>query len=80
MTLEQKTPQDRRGFFVDLTRYLTLGALATLSGFLYARYKSASPDDCINLEICSGCSAFRGCDLPPAKSAKTATKEESHGE
>ncbi|MBT5832071.1 MAG: hypothetical protein HOH77_17930 [Candidatus Latescibacteria bacterium] len=77
MAGQPKRLQDRRAFVVDFTRYLTLGALATLSGILYARYKSASPDDCTNLEICNGCSAYRGCDLPPALLAKTATDEVS---
>lgn len=69
--------QDRRAFVVGLARYVTLGALAALSGILYSRNRSASQNDCINLEICSGCSAFRGCGLPPAQLAKAKTKEDS---
>ena len=69
--------QDRRAFVVGLVRYVTLGALATLSGILYSRSKSASADECINLEICSGCSAFRGCALPPAQLAKAKAEEDS---
>jgi hypothetical protein len=70
--------QDRRAFVAGLARYLTLGALATLSGILYSRNRSASPNACINLEICSGCSAFRGCRLPPALLTRNASEEDSH--
>lgn len=68
----------RREFVRGLVRYLTLGALATLTGILYSRSRSASPGACINLEICTGCSAFRGCGLPPALSIRAGAKEDTH--
>ncbi|MDP6042013.1 MAG: hypothetical protein QGG64_25920 [Candidatus Latescibacteria bacterium] len=64
----------RREFARGVVRYLALGALATLTGILYSRSRSA--EACINLEICNGCSAFRGCGLPPAVSIRAEAKED----
>jgi hypothetical protein len=66
---------DRRECIRSLVRYSVLGGLATMTGMLFLRSQQASPDACINLEICSGCRALNGCALPPAVTYRTVTEE-----
>ncbi len=60
---------DRREFLRGLGRGAGLGALLLGAGVLMERPGSAN-EECINTGICRGCSAFRGCGLPQALSAK----------
>ena len=69
---------NRREFLRSAARYLALGGLVFMGGLLAARRKSAAPQECINLEICKGCPAFKGCGLPPALAQKATTGDESH--
>ena len=66
MNTEADGEQGRREFLRSVMRCLSLTGLVSISGILWARRMSASPEECINLEICSGCPAFRECDLPLA--------------
>ena len=73
---QMETAQTRRQFLLSAVRYLTLGALGLMGGLLWACGNS-SAKTCINLEICNGCPAFRGCGLPPALSQKGRTEGEA---
>lgn len=61
----------RAEFFRELGRYAVLavvGAGATVLGRRH--YLNRDSHRCINKSVCHGCSAYRSCELPAAKSAK----------
>jgi hypothetical protein len=60
----------RREFVRAGGRYGLLGLLALATG-LAAR----SGGRCVNRGLCDGCGRFSRCELPPALSARAATKE-----
>ena len=70
MSAQVDGEQNRRAFLRGVVRYLSLAGLVSMAGLLWARRRLSSPETCINLEICNGCPAFRGCDLPLALSKK----------
>ncbi len=61
--------KNRREFLRGLGRGAGLGALLLGVGVLVERPGSMN-EECVNSGICRGCSAFRGCGLPQALSAK----------
>lgn len=71
----QKTLQSRdasrREFVRDGFRYALLAGLAAVSAVLTRRNGGKlSGQVCVNQGICRGCTAFAGCGLPQALSAK----------
>jgi hypothetical protein len=49
----------------------SLAGLGGIVGTLIGHKRvSVSREECINLSVCRGCSAFEGCGLPQALSAK----------
>jgi hypothetical protein len=62
---------NRREFMRDGFRYALLTGLAAVSVSLFKRSGGKlSGQTCINQGICSNCTAFTGCGLPQALSAK----------
>lgn len=62
--------QSRREFIQSFVRYLILGGLFSMAGFLFARREKSSKKDCVSPDICRNCSLLKKCDLPAALSAK----------
>lgn len=63
----------RREFFRGIGRSLALGGMGALAAVLAGRRRRPPADEqCINLGVCRGCSAFDGCGLPQALSARQA--------
>lgn len=70
-------PRDasRRDFVRDGFRYALLAGLAAVSAVLFKRSRGKlSGQTCVNQGICSKCTAFTGCGLPQALSAKQARR------
>jgi hypothetical protein len=68
---QQAAPESRREFFRSGTRYAVLGMLAVGAAVLGRRSVTRMPNQtCINDGYCHGCTAFTGCGLPQALSAK----------
>lgn len=66
---------NRRDFFRGGTRYALLAALGAVSAVLFKRSGGQlTGQTCINQGICSKCTAFNGCGLPSALSAKLAKR------
>ena len=62
---------NRREFIRDGFRYALLTGFAAVSTTLFKRSGGQlSGQTCINRGICSNCTAFTGCGLPQALSAK----------
>jgi len=65
----------RREFLRGGARYALLAALGVVSASLYKRSGGKlSGQTCVNEGVCSGCTAFTGCGLPQALSAKQAKR------
>lgn len=65
-------PESRREFFRSGVRYAVLGVLSVATAILGRRSITRLPDQtCINEGVCRGCTAFAGCGLPQALSAKS---------
>jgi hypothetical protein len=65
----------RREFLRGGARYALLAGLGAVSAVLFKRSGGKlSSQTCINQGICSGCTAFGGCGLPQALSAKQAKR------
>lgn len=62
--------QSRSEFLRSFVRYLILGGLFSMAGFLFAKREKSSKDECVNPDICRGCPSFKNCGLPPALSAR----------
>lgn len=67
--------ESRREFLRGGARYALLTTLAAVSATLFKRSVGRlSGQTCINQGICSGCTAYAGCGLPQALSAKQAKR------
>jgi len=67
--------ESRREFLRGGARYALLAGLGAVSAALFKRSGGKiSGQTCINEGICSGCTAFGGCGLPQALSAKQAKR------
>jgi len=65
-------PESRREFFYSTVRYAVLGALTVGAVVLGRRSVTRLPNQaCVNQGFCGGCSAYAGCGLPQALSAKS---------
>jgi len=63
--------ESRREFLRGGARYALLAGLGAVSATLFKRSGGKlSGQTCINQGVCSGCTAFSGCGLPQAFSAK----------
>ena len=63
--------ESRREFLRGGARYTLLTVLGAVSALLAKRSGGKlSGQTCVNQGICSGCTAFSGCGLPQALSAK----------
>jgi hypothetical protein len=63
----------RREFVRESFRYAALTGVAAVSVLLFKRGGGKlSGQSCINQGICRGCTAFAGCGLPQALSARQA--------
>ena len=72
---DQHRGPSRREFMRDGFRYAVLTGLAAVSATLYQRSGGKlSGQTCINQGICGGCTAYTGCGLPQALSAKQAKR------
>ena len=73
--------QGRRDFLRGVIRASFLTGLAALGGFLFSRKRIVirADEKCINGWICSGCSAYSKCGLPPALSRREALGREVTG-
>jgi hypothetical protein len=62
----------RRQFLSTLARLAALGGIGALTAKLLAGRGGASRsgETCVNQGVCRGCSAFAGCGLPSALSAR----------
>ena len=71
-------PSSRREFLRGALRYLALAGLASMTGALWARSRSAAPTTCISPGVgsCHRCPVLRGCDLEAALAARAAGKDE----
>lgn len=66
---------NRRDFFRGGARYALLAALGAVSAVLFTRSGGKlTGQTCTNQGICSKCTAFAGCGLPSALSAKQAKR------
>lgn len=67
--------ESRRQFLRGGARYTLLTALGAVSAILFKRSGGKlSGQTCVNQGICSKCTAFTGCGLPQALSAKQAKR------
>lgn len=68
----------RREFLRGTLRYLALAGLASMTGALWARSRSAAPTTCISPGICScrGCPVLPGCALTAALAERAAGRSE----
>ncbi len=67
---DQDRGASRREFLRGSARYGLL-SLFVITGLAVRKDLGLSPrQDCINGGVCSGCSAFVDCSLPPALSAR----------
>ncbi len=67
---------NRREFLRGGARYALLTTLAVVSATLFKRSGGKiSGQTCINRGICSNCTAYAGCGLPPALSRKQSKGE-----
>ncbi len=60
----------RRQFFGTLLRLAVLGGIGTLAARLLGFGRGRPGETCVNQGVCRGCSAFAGCGLPSALSAR----------
>lgn len=68
---------DRREFLRTGLRYSALAALTALAATLFRRAGGKlTGQTCLNQGVCSRCTAFTGCGLPAALSAKAAKSRE----
>jgi hypothetical protein len=76
-----KYRQGRRDFLRGVFRTSILAGLAALGGFLFSRKRIVlrADENCVNGWICSGCSAYSRCGLPPALSRREALGREALG-
>ncbi len=66
--------ESRRQFLRGGARYTLLTALGAVSAVLFKRSGGKlSGQTCVSQGICRSCTAFSGCGLPQALSAKQAT-------
>ena len=74
MENDKQQPANRRDFFRLLGRGAITGIIAAVAAALLTRKwtnpQGLSNQKCINRSLCNGCSAFDGCQLPAAASAK----------
>ncbi|MGD2095789.1 MAG: hypothetical protein PVH77_12350 [Phycisphaerales bacterium] len=63
--------RNRREFFTDVLRYVTLGTIGVIGGAVFTKRRKLLKDGiCINQGACAGCGIFERCNLPPALSKK----------
>jgi hypothetical protein len=65
-----ENPCTRRDFFRPLVRWTALSAL--LGTWAVAARRGPGDAACTRAVPCQRCGAFKGCALPPARSARTA--------
>ena len=75
MNEARQNGESRREFLRGGARYALLAGLGAVSATLFKRSGGKlSGQTCINQGICRGCTAFSGCGLPQALSAKQANQ------
>jgi len=76
MNESDQDSESRREFLRGGARYALLAGLGAVSATLFKRSGGKlSGQTCINQGICHGCTAFTGCGLPQALSAKQTKRE-----
>jgi len=60
----------RRRFFISLLRLAAFGGIGALAARLLGGRPVRPGETCVNEGLCRGCTAFSGCGLPSALSAR----------
>ena len=66
---------NRRTFFKNLLRYLSLGAITFTGAKMATRKPTLENQVCINKSICKECQTYSSCELPRALSIKEFIKK-----
>jgi hypothetical protein len=71
--------RNRREFFIDVLRYVTLGMIGVIGGVVFTKRRKLLKDGiCINEGVCADCGIFEQCNLPPALSEKQLITRENN--